>query len=81
MEEREVTFNIVSNDSGEIVGITSDIDDDLNYLTLMDRICLVFEITKQICNQIFEGNLEDDIDISENESIISVSVSNGSFDI
>ena len=68
MEEKEVTFNIVSGipeDNGETsVGITSDIDDDIDYLNINERVYLISELITQCCKQIISENFPDN-DIEE----------------
>ena len=61
IEEKEVTFNIVTknNDDGEIteiVGITSDIDDCPDYISISERICLMTEVIGQ-CLRIIDKNV------------------------
>lgn len=63
MEEKEVTFNIVSGipdeEDGQGIGITSDIDDNLEYLTLAERTSVILELIMQSCQQIISDKFPD----------------------
>jgi len=67
MEEKDVTFNIVSgipDDNGNVeIGITSDIDDDINYLDVNEKMCLIVELISQCSRQIIsEKYPEEDVE-------------------
>ena len=73
MEEKEVTFNIVSgitDDNGhETIGITSDIDDNIEYLDINERVQLIMELIAQCGRQIIREKFPDDDieDYNEND--------------
>lgn len=66
IEEKDVTYNFVSysNDLNEIqqVAISSDIDDDIDYLTIQERLYLINQLIIQCSKQII-------VDSSNNENI------------
>lgn len=64
MEEKEVTFNIVTELDNEgqitkVIGISSDVDDCLDYLSVGERVCLASELIGQSIKLIEQETMTD----------------------
>ena len=72
MEEKDVTFNFVisepDKDGNQKIGITSDIDDCNDYLSVEEKMCLVLELITQCGRQIIEEKLDDTVEEYDEEN-------------
>lgn len=65
MEEKDITFNLfITDEKNKTINVTSDIDDNLDYLSIDEKVCIIGELINQICKQIIYDVYDDD-DVEE----------------